>query len=141
VSLPETAVLSTFTRSLRCDLTREEHIEKAEELAALIEEEEATKAVHASRRKAMREAELLHHAQVLTVREDVARGSEFRDTEVKWVAHYAENIAKLVRTDTGETLQVRELAAHEQQAVLPLAPKAGPVVEDLAEDDDLPAEV
>ena len=142
----ETAVLSKSTRRLRCALTEPEKVAKGEKLAEQVEALEVLKDEHKARRSMMTEREKRELYVLMETREDVALGSEFRDeVPVEWVAHFPEDIKKLVRTDTGEVLDVRPLEGHERQGVLPIggvnltSPEMMAKAQEL-EDDDLPAE-
>lgn len=103
------------TRSLKCELTEKELLQAGEDLAKAIDEtqmleEQKKSAVDDFKaRVAAKEAEI-------TIKQRLVRNkNEFRPTECEVTLNYTTLKAKVIRADTKEVVQERDLSYEEKQ--------------------------
>jgi beta-phosphoglucomutase-like phosphatase (HAD superfamily) len=107
------------TRQLRCLLTRDERLERADEMAKAQQdfeaEEETQKEIKAGL-KAKLEGLDAKRSELARV---VASGAEYRPTDVETMYDFTTTTVVEVRTDTGETINHRRMTEAERQMPLP----------------------
>ena len=112
--------LSAFTKSLPVRLTQDELLDRAAELAGVVEDystEEARQTDVKAQLKA-RLTELDAKRRQLAI--VVARKEEYRDVRCEVLADLDRMLAHTMRTDTGEIVGSRPLTDEERQDGLPL---------------------
>lgn len=122
LNAPTRIGMSKETRSLRCKLTT---LAKAEVLARSFNELEDMEARHKSARADMKEAEDDQAGIVKSTAYDVRTGTEARDTECEWIADFETAKVELVRLDTDDVVQSRDLTDHDRQLALNVSGSAG----------------
>lgn len=130
---PTTATLRTFTKQLRCVLSREELADRSRDLAAAVgaiaEEEDRQQTVKADLKARLTELE----AKVNRLAASIRSGVEYRDVAVELIAEYPRGMAVEYRTDTGDAIHTRPLTDDERQVPLNLEAPVGETAAEYAE--------
>lgn len=107
------------TRSLRCILTRDERLERADAMAKAQQdfeaEEETQKEIKAGL-KAKLEGLDARRSELARI---VASNAEYRQTDVEVIYDFITTTVMDVRMDTGETIGTRRMTEAERQMPLP----------------------
>jgi hypothetical protein len=120
--------MSTFTRPLKCDLTRSELNAKSDEMAQLVEE--AEKAEDAKKDFNAKQKELLDGigGKIRTLARQIRTRSEERAVECREEPHLERNMISVIRLDTCEIVEDRKMREEERalllQAELPFNKRA-----------------
>lgn len=109
---------TTEVELLPCDLTNDELVDRAKQLAAAGRKIEDKEADHAALKAQMRSEMKLLTAKRDNLNGIVAAGREYREVTVKEVHDYDSGMFKKIRTDTGEVIFERELAGDERKMPL-----------------------
>lgn len=107
------------TRQLRCLLTRDERLERADAMAKAqqdFEAEEDTQKEIKAQLKAKLESLNAKRSELALV---VSSGAEYRPTDVETIYDFRSTTVTEVRTDTGETISTRRMTEAERQMPLP----------------------
>lgn len=112
----------TEVRDLKVILTRDEKLEYGEKMA-----KECNILKRAENEKAETSAEINgrikgHKAEIDKVAEVLAQGYEYRPVKCERVLDYDRGVLRVIRLDTGEIVQERELTERERQMSLHIAP-------------------
>lgn len=108
-----------FTKQLRCTLTQDERLQRADELAKAhqeVEAEELRQKEIKSQLKAELEAKQATRSSVAHI---VASGAEYRPVDVEQVYDYLVCRVYATRLDTGERIEDRRMTEDERQMPLP----------------------
>lgn len=112
-----------YTKSLRCTLTPDERLQKADELAKAhqeVEAEELRQKQIKSDLKASLEAKKAQRSMLASVVASVvASGAEYRQVVVEQVFDYDLGVVLSYRTDSGEQIERRPMTEDERQMPLP----------------------
>lgn len=107
---------NTEIRSLQCELTQSEFMDRSKELATnhgeqtKLESDKATLSGKISKVK----------KEILRISRVVEAGKENREIECKWNFDYEHGEKSLIRRDTGEIIATKSLTQQEMQTELPL---------------------
>lgn len=117
-----------FTKSLRCELTEPELLERSQTAARLvvtIDELDAAMKAEAKRRKAVIEEE---EAKLRRISAEIRDKATFREIDCERTFDYRLGVVRDVRTDTGEVLNERAMTYSERQLELGIdeAPATSP---------------
>lgn len=107
------------TRHVRVELTQEEKIKAGQELAEALQRVEVAeyhKKAAVSQYKAEEEAAKTEAAAKLSL---VRNGYEFRDVRCSEVSDWTTGRVQVIRDDTGETIEDREMRENERQIEIP----------------------
>lgn len=111
---------SGFVEKLPCDLTRDEKLKKAEEMAeqlkARAELELTAKASADEFKQKLKQLDRTIGDRA----EEVRTGLEYRQVECTERGRYRDNIVDVIRIDTGEVVRSRPMTVNERQDSLPL---------------------
>lgn len=112
-------------RWLPVTLTQEELLEKARELAHTEEELEKVELEKKAEMQTYAERIKRLKGSISVVSMSIRKGSEYRDVECVWQFDWHEGLAKLIRTDTGETVKDRPITERERELSLDLQSREG----------------
>lgn len=118
LNAPTRIGMSRETRHLRCKLNTHERLAKSEVLARMLDDLDSMEARHKAAKADMKEAEDDQHGSVKSTAYDVRTATEARDVECEWVADFETAKVELVRLDTDEVVQSRDLTDHDRQLAL-----------------------
>lgn len=107
-------LISTESRSLPCNLTDPEKIERGADMASHAERNIELKAEASDISKQARE----HAKRAGALAHVIHTGVEMRNVPCEWRADYTARTKICVRTDTGEILETEDLSARELQLSL-----------------------
>jgi hypothetical protein len=113
-------ILETRTESLSTNLTDEEFMARARDLARANQNIEALEQRQTDMKAQMKVEMTSAEAEQGRLTLIVARKAELRDVEVLVLADLKTGIARYVRQDTGEEYRTRPLTVEERQEKLPL---------------------
>jgi hypothetical protein len=108
--------LSTSKRNLPCKLTDTEVQTKGTELAKAFKEIEAEEEHQKSVRSDMKAKLDGMNLSASNLSTQITERIEYRDVDVDFVLDETEQVVKTVRSDTGETVDVRQATQDELQA-------------------------
>ena len=109
---------TTDIELLPCELTNEELIDRAKQLAGAGRKIEDKEAEHSALKAQMRSEMKLLTAKRDSLNSVVASGREYREVTIKEIHDFDSGKFKKVRTDTGEIIFERELAGDERKVPL-----------------------
>jgi hypothetical protein len=111
-------LLKTLHESLPVELTTAELLATGAEAAKQFQEQ-ATHAAHKKEVMAeLKARETQIQAQVAALHSKLLSGREHREVQVEVYSDFERNVAVYVRTDSGEEIRTRALAADERQGML-----------------------
>lgn len=102
-------------RHLSVELTEDEIDDKGRELARLLVLHERAEAAEKDRAKAAKDAIKLQAIEIAKLQHVVHNGAEVRPVEVVTRYDYVHSVARVIRVDTGETVETRAMTAAEKQ--------------------------
>lgn len=120
--MADRVTLSTGERRLPVRLTVEREIELSQELASSVRKLAALEEEHKARKADMRAEEQIQAAGIATLSDWITNGAEPLMVPIEWVADFPAGRAELVRTDTGEVVETRDLTDEDRQLLIGDAP-------------------
>ncbi len=118
--LPDTAVLGSVSRDLRCVLTSVEFEQRAHQLATMEKQSGDMKIDHKKRRAEILAEKNEIEGSIRRKARDVRTKTEERAVECEWRADFKKNVVELIRTDSGDTIDTRKLTDEDRQRQLDL---------------------
>lgn len=115
---PARVPLAREVHQLRAKMTREEHVAKAEQMAAELKRYDDLVNTHKAEKSRMREREQAQAHEVRELATDVRLGSEVRDVSCRWVADFSRKCVDLIRLDTGEIVRSRTMSDADRQLAI-----------------------
>lgn len=107
-----------FQRILGCRLLPEERYERSQSLIAKLEDRDEIEREKKAAAEAFKERLEDVEKEARRLRAIVKTGYEPRSVLCRWVDDWAHNVRRLIRQDTGETVEERTISAEEHQLKL-----------------------
>lgn len=114
----ETKILNKEVRSLSVRLTDEERLEKADELAKSLAKKDQLERDHSNLKAQMKREESAINAEVGSLQQIVSNRAEYRDVECVMQGSFESPMVEVIRLDTGECIDVRQLNMGEKSALV-----------------------
>lgn len=106
---------SGFVEKLPCDLTRDEMLQKAEEMATQLKERAEVELTAKESAGEFKDQMKRLDRTIADRAEEVRTGVEYRQVECTERGDFRRNLVQVVRLDTGEIVRSRPMAVHERQ--------------------------
>lgn len=113
-------------RRLPVRLTDDRKIEIGAKLSETVRRLDRLEEEHKIRKAEMRAMEQIEHEGVLELSRWLANGAEPLLVSCEWQVDFEANRTELVRLDTAEVIETREISDEDRQLLLPATPEAGP---------------
>lgn len=112
--------MKRFVEQLPCRLRESEKLLKSEELAEQLRQREIVEAEKKEANDAFKARLSEADRQVQRLAHEIRTGEEYRAVQCTEIGRWSENVVDIVRSDTGEVVRSRPMAAGERQALLEL---------------------